>query len=538
LTECIKHPIRNKGGSLKKRIGLTLCIVLTGLAAVAQDAVQHTGSVPIYRITVVARTTKAVNYKHRSGSTKVAFAGTSLLPRAHGTAEVASKQGAIHVEAEFKDMAAASQFGPEYLTYVLWAISPEGRPVNLGEVLLNDDGNSKLNVTSDLQAFGLIVTAEPYFAVTQPSDVVVMENEIRNDTRGNIEEVDAKYELLQRGQYETNVSPAELRPVQMDKGTPIELYEARNAVRIAKWTGADQYASESLRKAEDNLQTAEGYQSRRGNRKAEIGEAREAVQTAEDARVITVKKLDQQRQDDERQASAHAQARTQAEADEATRQKERAESDTARAQSETAAAQAERARAESETAKAKLDMAQNQAASADAVAAAQADADRSRLTADKAEADKAAMRAQLTQQLNTILQTRDSARGLIVNMSDVLFDTGKFSLKSGAREKLAKIAGILLAYPGLNIEIDGYTDSVGSDDLNQTLSENRASSVRDYLVNQGVTTGAVSSKGFGNSQPVASNDNSAGRQMNRRVELVVSGEVIGQHVGVTTGELR
>jgi outer membrane protein OmpA-like peptidoglycan-associated protein len=262
------------------------------------------------------------------------------------------------------------------------------------------------------------------------------------------------------------------------------------------------------------------------------------VQTAEDARVITVKKMDQQRQDDERTAAAHAQARTQAEADDATRQKERAESDTARAQSETAAAQAERARAESETAKAKLDMAQNQAASADAVAAAQADADRSRLAADKAETDKVAMRTQLTQQLNTILQTRDSARGLIVNMSDVLFDTGKYSLKSGAREKLAKIAGILLAYPGLNIEIDGYTDSVGSDDLNQTLSENRASSVRDYLVNQGVTTGAVSSKGFGNSQPVASNDNSAGRQMNRRVELVVSGEVIGQHVGVTTGELR
>jgi len=523
---------------LKKRIGLTLCIVLTGLASVAQEAVQHTGSVPIYRITVVARTTKAVNYKHRSGSTKVAFAGTSLLPRAHGTAEVASKQGAIHVEAEFKDMAAASQFGPEYLTYVLWAISPEGRPVNLGEVLLNDDGNSKLNVTSDLQAFGLIVTAEPYFAVTQPSDVVVMENEIRNDTRGNIEEVDAKYELLQRGQYETNVSPADLRPVEMDKKTPIELYEARNAVRIAKWTGADQYASESLRKAEYNLQNAEGYQSRGGNRKSEITEAREAVQTAEDARVITVKKIDQQRQDDERAAAAHAQARTQAEADDATRQKERAESDTARAQSETAAAQAERARAEAETAKAKLDMAQNQAASADAVAAAQADADRSRLAADKAETDKAAMRTQLTQQLNTILQTRDSARGLIVNMSDVLFDTGKYSLKSGAREKLAKIAGILLAYPGLNIEIDGYTDSVGSDDLNQTLSENRASSVRDYLVNQGVTTGAVSSKGFGNSQPVASNDNSAGRQMNRRVELVVSGEVIGQHVGVTTGELR
>jgi outer membrane protein OmpA-like peptidoglycan-associated protein len=534
------------------RIVVTLCIALSCLAAFAEDTVQRTGSVPIYRITVVARTTKAVNYNHRSGSTKVAFAGTSLMPRAHGIAEVASQRGAIHVSADLKDMAPANQFGPEYLTYVLWAISPEGRPVNLGEVLLNDDGGSKLNVTSDLQAFGLIVTAEPYFAVTQPSDVVVMENEIRHDTMGTIEDVDAKYELLQRGQYETNVSPAELRPVVMDKKTPIELYEARNAVRIAKWTGAGQYAPDSLKKAEDNLLNAEGLHSRKGNRKAAITNAREAVQTAEDARVITVKKIDLQRQDDERAAAAQAQAQTQAQADDATRQKERAQSEKAEAQSETARAQSEkataefdRARAESEAAKAKVDMAQNQAASAGAVAAAQADAEQSRLAAlqaqqktQEAETDKAAMRTQLTQQLNTILQTRDSARGLIVNMSDVLFDTGQYSLKSGAREKLAKIAGILLAYPGLNIEVDGYTDSVGGDELNQRLSENRASSVRTYLVNQGVTTGAVTSKGFGNSLPVASNDNSAGRQMNRRVELVVSGEVIGEHVGVTTGALR
>ena len=283
-----------------------------------------------------------------------------------------------------------------------------------------------------------------------------------------------------------------------------------------------------------------------------IGVAREAVQTAEDARAITVKKIDQERLDNERQAAANAQANTQAEADDATRQKEQAQADQARAEhardraeSDTARAQADAARAQSDSDRAKADMANSQAASANALSAAQADADQSRLAAQQAqlnsqqaEADKAAMRARLSEQLNKILQTRDSARGLIVSMSDVLFDTGKYSLKPGAREKLAKVAGILLAYPGLNIEVGGYTDNVGGDGMNQTLSENRASSVRDYLVQQGVAMTSVSARGFGNTLPVASNDSSAGRQQNRRVELLVSGDAIGNPVNATTGSLQ
>jgi outer membrane protein OmpA-like peptidoglycan-associated protein len=259
-------------------------------------------------------------------------------------------------------------------------------------------------------------------------------------------------------------------------------------------------------------------------------------------------------------------AQSQGQADDAERMKERAERDTAKAQaaktqaeSDTALAQAAKtqaesdtnkarndtAQAESATARARSDMADSQASSAAALSAAQAAAERSRLdaaqsqaTAQQAEMDKAAMRAKLAEQLNSILQTRDSARGLIVSMSDVLFDTGKFSLKSGAREKLAKVAGILLAYPGLNIAVGGYTDNVGGDSMNQTLSENRAGSVRDYLVHEGVLAGAVSATGFGNTLPVATNDNAAGRQQNRRVELVVSGESIGGWVNTTTGSLR
>jgi outer membrane protein OmpA-like peptidoglycan-associated protein len=483
------------------RLRFLACIALGCGCALAQtaapqsDASQQSNSVPIYRVTVIARTTKAINYNHRSGSTKVDMVGTTLLPEGRGTAEVASKQGAIHVDAELKHLQPASQFGPEYVTYVLWAISPEGRPVNLGDVLLNGDGNSKFSVTSNLQAFGLIVTAEPYFAVTMPSDVVVMENEVGKDTVGTIEQVDAKYELLQRGQYETNVNPAELQPMVVNKKTPIELHEARNAVRIAKWTGAEKYAAESLQKAETDLQNAEGYESSGHDKKAEITSAREAVQMAEDARLITLKKMDAERQATEQQASADAAAQAEAQADVAIQQKQQAD------------AEAEKAKADA--------------------AAAQAAAQQAQQTADRAETDKASMRAQLAKQLNAILETRDSARGLIVNMSDVLFDTGKFSLKPGAREKLAKVAGILLAYPGLTIEVDGHTDNVGGDEFNQTLSEQRAGAVRDYLVQQGVSANAVSAKGFGKTQPVASNDNSAGRQMNRRVELVVAGDLIG-----------
>jgi outer membrane protein OmpA-like peptidoglycan-associated protein len=418
-------------------------------------------------------------------------------------------------------------------------------------------------VTTDLQAFALIVTAEPYYAVRQPSNVVVLENVVRDDTKGTTEAVNAKYELMERGGYIP--TGYKFDPVVLNAKLPLEFFEARNALRIAQSEGAEQYASDSYQHAIKLMDNADGYATREHiDRKPLIAVAREAVQTAEDARAIAVKKMDDVRLANERQHAADAQAKSQGQANDAIREREQAQADTANAQalkvqaeSDTANAQAAKAQAEADaakartdasdaqaaTARAKSDMANSQAASASAVSAAQADADQSRLaaqqaqlSAQQAETDKAAMREKLSEQLNKILQTRDTARGLIVSMSDVLFDTGKYSLKPGAREKLAKVAGILLAYPGLNIEVGGYTDNVGGDAMNQTLSENRARSVRDYLVQQGVATNSVSARGFGNTLPVASNDNSAGRQQNRRVELLVSGDAIGSPV--TTGSLR
>ena len=488
---------------------------MLSLSALAQTNSQSATTVtpmaqtPTFRVVVTTRTTPAVNYRHHSGATKVNFAGTNLMPTANGEAEVNSKRGTIEVKAEFGNLQSPKTFGNEYLTYILWAISPEGRAVNLGEVLVGTDSRSKLHVTTDLQAFALIVTAEPYYAVRQPSDVVVLENVIRKDTKGTVETVDAKYELMERGGYIP--TGYKFDPVVLNAKLPLEFFEARNAVRIAQSEGAEQYAPDSYQRAVQLMNNSDEYATRKNvPNKPLIAVARETVQTAEDARAIAVKKMDDQRIANDLQNSTDAQAQSQAQADEATRQKEKAQSD----------------------------MAANQAASAAAVSAAQADADQSRLAAQQANTDKAAMRARLSAQLNSILETRDSARGLIVSMSDVLFDTGQYSLKPGAREKLAKVAGILLAYPGLNIEVGGYTDNVGGDDMNQKLSENRADAVRDYLVQEGVTTNSVSARGFGNTLPVASNDNSAGRQQNRRVELLVSGDAIGDQSAVTTGSLQ
>ena len=516
---------------MKKTLLFVAAIVLS-VPATAQTntqnlTVERMSQTPTFRVVVISRSVQAVNYKHRSGSSKLDFSGTELMPAANGEAQVNSRRGSIDIEAEFGNLQKPTTFGNEYLTYVLWAISPEGRAVNLGEVLLGGNHRSKLHVTTDLQAFALIVTAEPYYAVRQPSNAVVLENVVRDDTKGTTEAVNAKYELMERGGYIP--TGYKFDPVVLNAKLPLEFFEARNALRIAESEGAETYAGTSYKHAVQLMNSADGYATNKHiDRKPLIAVAREAVQTAEDARAIAVKKMDDVRLANERQDSADAQAKTQDQADDARRQKEQAESDTLRA----------RAQADADAARARNDAAAAQAASANALSAAQADAERSRLSAEQAETDKAAMRTKLSEQLNSILQTRDSARGLIVSMSDVLFDTGQYSLKPGAREKLAKVAGILLAYPGLNIAVGGYTDNVGGDSMNQTLSEHRAGSVRDYLVQQGVAGNSVSARGFGNTMPVSSNDNSAGRQQNRRVELLVSGDAIGTPVNPSTGNLR
>jgi outer membrane protein OmpA-like peptidoglycan-associated protein len=490
---------------------------------------------PVFRVTSVARTAKAINYQHRSGATKIDFAGTSLMPNARGEAKVESKQGYMEIEVEFDNLQPATKNGAEYLTYVLWAISPEGRTANLGEILLNGT-KSKLNVTTELQAFGLVVTAEPYFSVTRPSDVVVMENVLRSDTKGKIVEMDAKYELLKRGQYEQLANPLELK---LDRKVPLELYEARNAVQIARASGADRYATETFQKAENSLQQAEAYQARKAGKKPVTMTARQAVQTAEDARAIAVQRQEEEALANERQAGVDREAlaeqqraAAQSEAERVTRNAETARVD--------AQNQADRLKQQNDarTAAALADADRLKQENDAQRARAQADRDRAAAERAQAEAEKAELRAQLLQQFSAILETRDSARGLIVNMSDVLFDTAKFTLRPAAREKLAKVAGVVSGHPGLTLEVEGHTDSIGGDDYNQQLSEQRGEAVRGYLTGQGVAQNSVTSRGFGETQPSASNENAAGRQQNRRVELVVSGDIIGGQIGTPTAAVR
>jgi outer membrane protein OmpA-like peptidoglycan-associated protein len=455
-------------------------------------------NVPLYKIQVVGRDIPAINYWHRSGSTKIGFAGTSLLSQGKGQATVTSK-GQTLIDARFEGFVPANSFGVEYLTYVLWAITPQGRPVNLGEII---PGGSKadMKVTTNLQQFALIVTAEPYFAVTTPSDLVVLQNTVTKDkTTGIIDTVNVHFNLLPRGAYvQTAGQHAVLNPVKPSDKSPLQMYEAINAIQIAEATGAAKYTPDILAKAKQELENAQALDNKKSQRKVMITYARGAVQDAEDARVSTLRKIQEEKE--RQQQLAVQQSQQEAEQAQMVAQQQalqRAQADAQAAQAEAAAANARAAQAAAEH------------------------------NAQKATNQTEEMRERLRAQLSQVLQTQETARGLIVNMSDVLFDTGQYTLKPDAREKLAKVSGILLAYPDLKVQVEGYTDTVGSDEYNLTLSQHRADAVRDYLVSQGVNAANTTAVGYGKTRPIADNATAAGRAQNRRVNLVVSGTAIG-----------
>lgn len=531
-----------------KNISLALILCAATVAsAQTQTSVPANTSIPTTATTTtVSRTTKAVHYRLQGGMTKVDFRGTDLLQRATGEAKVEGKKTNFAIEVKFQGLEDATKFGLEFLTYVLWAVSPQGRPVNLGELSLDHHGNAQVKAFTDLQTFGMVVTAEPYFAVTQPGNMVVMESAPLNGMGG--ENIDARYELVTRGTYSSTNTHIQDAIFGIDSKTPLELFEARNAVRIAHIAAADKYAASIFSKAGQQLLHAEEVYRQKQNKAAVEAAAKEATETAEEARLMAVK----QKAEEEAQAAAaarEAKARADAEAE----AKRRVDAEAARAQAEQARAQAEQAKAEAERMKQEALAAAQEAArqkeeaekaKAEAVAQQQvlaAETDKARAAAaqseslrQQAEKEKQELRARLLQQLNSILATRDSARGLIANMSDVLFRSGSFELLPGARERLAKVSGIVLAYPSLHVAVEGHTDSVGSDEYNQELSEHRAQSVRDYFVQQGISASAIEARGFGKTEPIASNDTAEGRQANRRVELVLSGDAIGNAIDEVT----
>lgn len=508
---------------MRKR--LAVLAVLCSFAA-AQSQISTPAANPI------SRTTKAVNYRH-SGDTKIDFRGTELMQQATGEASIASKNNRVEIDAKFDNVDDATRFGLEYLTYVLWAVSPQGRAVNLGELVLKDR-SAHVKAITDMQTFGLIVTAEPYFAVSQPGDTVILENVLRADTKGKEENITATYELVGRGIYSSTNTHIENAIFGVDRKTPRELFEARNAIRIARIAQANKYASATMAKAEQQLGQAEQSYAQKRDRSTVEAAAREVVETAEEARVMAVKQKAEEdaaaRAAAEKKAAEEREAK--ARADAAVEARRRQDAEAARAQAEAAKAEAEKMKQEAE--KAAQEAAQQKQEAEAAKAALAIEADKARAAAQQAEKarqqaenEKQEMRTRLLQQLNSILATRETARGLIANMSDVLFKTGSYELASDARERLAKISGIVLSYPGLKLQVEGHTDNVGGDDYNQQLSEKRAQAVRDYLVEQGIASGAITSRGFGKTMPIATNDTADGRQQNRRVELVLSGGAIG-----------
>jgi outer membrane protein OmpA-like peptidoglycan-associated protein len=457
---------------------------------------------PLYRVEVIGRDIPAINYFNRSGSTRIGFEGTSLLPRAKGRATVDNGKGNATIDARFEGLPPANTFGPEYLTYVLWAITPDGRPSSLGEVL-PDGTKASVKLTTSMQSFGLIVTAEPYFAVTMPSDVVVLQNVVLHDkTAGVVTPIDAHTSLLPRGIYTKIAAGKVLNPITRNNKSPLDLYEAINAVQIAEAAGADQYAPDILARAKELLSNAQDLDQRKKDRKQEITFARAAVQTAEDARLVTLRKIQAQQL-----AAEQADQKARRDAANAAAEKSRLEAQQSQLQAQREAAQRAAAEADAQRAQAAQQSAEQQAAAA--------------------RAREAQLREQLRQQLNSILQTRETPRGLVVNLSDVLFATGRYDLKQDTQLKLARIAGIFLAHPDLRVQVEGYTDNVGGGQYNQKLSEQRANTVQSFLISQGLSPQNVSAIGYGMANPVADNSTAAGRQQNRRVEIVVSGPSIG-----------
>jgi outer membrane protein OmpA-like peptidoglycan-associated protein len=512
------------------RFALAACLIFCGVSAFSQTSADPQ---PIYRVTVVSRTLQAINYEHRSGPTKIDFEGTVLLPKAKGDATVESKRGRISIDAKFHHIDPPAKYGREYLTYVLWAITPEGRPKNLGEVMVDASNNAKLSVTTELQALGLIVTAEPYYSVTSPSDVVVLENVVRPDTIGRVENVSARYDLLPRGQYTMTIDPRQLRSVEPEgEKLPydryeavLELYQAENAVQIARSLGADRYAPESIGKAQSLLSAAQDMQARKQDTHMIVSRAREATQMAEDARIITVKRRDDDRLSRERQQEQdESRARMNAEA---AAQQARIQAADDRAAAE--AAQAAAARAEAARIEAQADADRARAAAAQQTVAPVTQPRSSVIEGEPAHMQLTALqrqnRADLLVRSNAFMTTRDTPRGLVITLPESSFDSN--GLRPWATERLARIATLIASHRGLGVHVEGYMDDRGSEAEQQAISERRARCVRDSLVTNGVAPAFVVATGFGKARPIASSATAAGREQNRRVEVVISGESIG-----------
>lgn len=477
------------------------------------------------RWTVAKRSTLAINYPDNKNSS-VDMRGTGVHSNITGRAEAKRDDGRTRVKLRLENLPHPQSLGAYYTTYVVWAVAPEGQADNLGELEIKSDRKSEIEVTTPYQTFGLIATAEPHGLVKYPGPLVIAENLLRKDTKGEFTASTIEYRGDSGVFYE--MLEAERSQASADYATPLSILGARRAVEIARRAGAETFAATELKEAEAKLTVVEQVWPKNERREEKFnGDAREVMRLAEAARAATVERVEAARLDAERRAAGRAIDRAQSEAERA-----RTDASQARTEASQARTEAERARQLAEEYRAAMARSETELAQAKQRAQeAQSEADRAkaneevaRLEAERARLERDQARQRLQISIAEILETRREARGLIVNLSDVLFDFNKATLKPGAKEKLSKLAGVLLAYTGdYKLEIEGHTDSVGSDAYNQKLSEDRAASVREYLAGAGLPATKIAAvRGFGKTRPVTTNDTAEGRQMNRRVEIVIA----------------
>lgn len=466
---------------------------------------------------VIQGTVAAIGYPVGAAGTKINMMGTSAASQSSGEAKVTARAAGTEVELKVAGLPHPTTLGAQFLTYVLWTVTPDGTTTNLGEVLVNKDGSGKIDASAQSQTFAMIVTAEPYYAVRMPSDVIVLENDPRTTTKVQIYPQNS-YKLMKNSEYALGGNPLALEPDL--KKLPLDVYEARNAVEIAKLRGAEHYAPKIFAQAQACLQTSERAVSQTSNKNQLLSVARQTIQFAEDSRALSAQRQELERIELEKEvaaAAAAAKAKAEAEAQaalEAKRQEELTAAREAQMAAEAAAKAAEQ---------------KAQAAAEQAVLEAKAQAATDE--AARAQTATAELRATLLQQLNDVLKTTDTPKGLVVHMADVLFNVGKYSLSNDAQLKLAKLSGIIQAHPGLNLAIEGYTDTTGTNAINMTLSQQRADATRGFLVAQGLASGTITAQGLGPADPIADNSSVDGRKQNRRVEIIVSGQIIGVNIG-------
>jgi outer membrane protein OmpA-like peptidoglycan-associated protein len=508
--------------NIRKAVIATVFVSLMLAGSTLAQTVEVSRVTPAGQVMSAKRHMLAVKYKDNDG-TSVNITGTNINPQVNGKAEVKRNEGRTRVRLEIENLGNPQALGPYYTTYILWAIAPEGQADNLAELPIKNKFD--VEVTTAFQTFGLIITAEPHSAVKLPSPIIVAENTLRKGTEGVIEASRIEYSgdpgTLYVVSSQGAPSPA------ADYNTPLLVLGARNAILIARRAGALEYAEPEIREAEVKLAALEQVWPQQRKTEKFSGLAHDVMRLGERARAVAVERADQARLNAERREASLTIAEARSETDRARSETEQARGEAERAKQQTQAYREALARAESEVtiARERVERAQTEADKAKAnEELARVEAERARLAAEQAVRDKEALQQRLFISLSEILETRREARGLIVSLSDVLFDFNQATLKPGAREKLSKLAGILLAYPGnFHIEIEGHTDAVGSQGYNQKLSEDRAASVRNYLVEGGLASERiVAVRGVGEIRPVATNDTAEGRQRNRRVEIVIS----------------